>query len=188
VAAYEARIEAYNKKVASYNETGGAPAEIFAELQSEEKALKKVAAALTERANELQSVVEKLNALGERGNRLIDQYNSGVDVYNSRFGEPNEFTQGDYQGDHINIYSFSSEDELLKVLIHEFGHALGIGHVEGNESFMYYLLEDQPDTPILSEADLAAFSHVCGEKDGLSGWLQKTTTALRDILTMLQQT
>ncbi len=185
VAAYEQKIAAFNAEVARYNDQGGAPEDVYAELQAREAALDAEAASLAARATELQSVVDNLNALGDRGNILIEQYNNGVDTYNHRFGEPNEFTQGDYQGSFINVYSFASKDELLMVMIHELGHALGIGHVEGTSSFMYYLLQDQPNPPELSEADLAAFFQTCGSHTGILGWMQKTHRIASDLINKL---
>jgi hypothetical protein len=186
VTAYEKKLATFNAEVETYNREGGAPPTVFASLQEREKALDAEAEKLTKRAKELENIVADLNELGDRGNRLIEQYNTGVTTYNKTFGEPNEFTQGDYQGDHINVYTFGSEQELLKVLVHEFGHALNIGHVEGSESFMYYLLQDQPDSLMLSDADLAAFAHSCGEEAGIVGWMQKTHTIINDMVLLLR--
>ncbi len=167
-AAYEKKLAAFNAKVEKNNQAGGAPPAVFAELQREEKTLQTEAASLQTLSNQLADIAKSINVLSERGNQLIAQYNAGVNEYNHEFGQPNEFTQGDYQGGEINIYKFSSPLELKKVLVHEFGHALGIGHVEGSSSMMYYLMADQPDSLSVSTEDIQAFRSVCEDQLGLA--------------------
>ena len=164
---YEETLESFNALVEMYNKDGGAPPAVFQDLQQQERDLSQTKDELQNDARKLESVVADLNVLGEKGNHLIEQYNEGVEKYNTTFGEVGEFTQGDYQGDYINIYTFQDKNELARVLVHEFGHALDIGHVEGSDSMMYYLMEDQPTVPILSEEDQAAFVAVCGTGKGI---------------------
>ena len=166
-AVYEKNLAAFNAKVEKNNQAGGAPPVVFAELQREEKTMQTEAGALQKLSNQLADIATSINNLSERGNQVIAQYNTGVHTYNHDFGQPNEFTQGDYQGDKINIYTFSSTLELKKVLVHELGHALGIGHVEGSSSMMYYLMADQPDSLAVSTEDRQAFHSVCEDQLGL---------------------
>ena len=164
VATYEAKLERFNTKVAEYNAAGGAPESEFEALKKEEKSLATTADILQTRAVELAALVKSINELSDKGNQLIEQYNASVADYNTHFGRAHEFTQGDYQGKDINIYKFSSDAELVRVLTHEFGHALGLGHVEGTSSIMYYLMEKQPQFPALSTADQAALNAVCSAR------------------------
>lgn len=165
VAAYDARRDAFNQTVATYNDAGGAPPAEFARLEREEKALNTQATQIEKEAAALTALAAEINQLSEQGNRIIEQYNSGVQTYNRNFGHANEFTQGDYQGNSINIYTFSDREELVTVLAHELGHALSVGHVENESSVMYYLMGKQPVTLTLSPEDLAAFTEVCGDSD-----------------------
>ena len=162
---YEVRLSRYNTEVTKYNDRGGAPPDVFEALEDERTALSKDADQLSTTAAELNSLANRINELSERGNQLVSSYNQGVARYNQQFGFEREFTQGDYQLDEINIYKFSSEAELVTVLAHEFGHALGIDHVEGESSLMYYLLEENSSTPTLSADDLAAYYTVCGYEE-----------------------
>ncbi len=186
VAEYEARVADFNNDVAQYNDEGGAPPREYAELTRTERSLEREARELSTRAATLEALARDINALSERGNRLIEQYNTGVKTYNHRFGEPGEFTQGDYQGSEINVYSFSSPEELHLVLVHEFGHALSIGHVEGEQSIMYYLLEDQSVPVTLTPEDIAAFAAVCGEDPGVAGWVERFRHQFTQFLSNLQ--
>lgn len=163
VASYEARLAAYNDRVESYNEAGGAPPEVYEELADEQDELEATASVLSAQTDELNALTEQVNQVGDRGNELIARYNERAEQYNARFGTAREFTQGDYQGDAINIYTFADEVELQQVLVHELGHALAVGHVDNPEAIMYHLLGTQPDDVALTEDDLEAFAQVCTE-------------------------
>lgn len=162
VSAYEERLADHNATVDRYNNEGGAPEAVFNQLQVAERLLAEEAEQLESEGEKLNQLAEQINQLGEQGNQVIRQYNDGVTTYNNTFGEPDEFTQGDYLAGAIHIYTFTSRGELINVLAHEFGHALDIDHVEGSASVMYYLMEDQPTPPALSGEDIAAFTTQCG--------------------------
>jgi hypothetical protein len=178
---YEAELTAYNQRVGQYNDQGGAPSDVFAELERERENLNRMSGELNTTANELNRLAAEINRLGDRGNELVDRYNQEVQTYNNRFGHAGEFTQGDYQGDNINIYKFSSANEVITVLAHEFGHALGLGHVEDETALMYYLLEDPNSLPELSTADLQLFDEVCGQTDSLAHEVRRI---IRNLLTI----
>jgi len=173
---YEADLAAYNSKVQQYNDRGGAPKEVYTALAEERDGLNATAQSIGVTADELNELAADLNRLSAEGNRRISTYNEEVNTYNDQFGFVREFTQGDYQRDNINIYKFSDTVELERVLVHEFGHALGIGHVEGTSSVMYYLLEEPAQPPVLTSDDLAAVVAVCGTGDELRyklrAWVQ----------------
>lgn len=173
--AYEARVAAYNERLAEYNatiirynEAGGAPPDEFESLQAEDRALQIEGEALEQQVEDINRLVNQLNVLGDQGNDLITAFNREVGNYNQTFGESDEFTQGDFLGRDITVYTYTETDELVAVLAHEFGHSLGLGHVENEASVMYYLLGAQPSPLVLSNEDIAAFVTVCGESDGWS--------------------
>ncbi len=171
--AYEARLSAYNEEVETYNAEGGAPEEEFEKLEEEEDALNGILRDLLDLEKELNNKAEAINRLGEEGNALIEAYNAEVLKYNELYGNRDLYTQGDFQRDRINIYKFSDTTELTKVIAHEFGHALGIGHVEGEESIMYYLMAEQPDTIIPTVEDRSALVELCGDGTGFSNQARK---------------
>jgi len=169
---YESSREEYNAEVELWNERGGATGEVVERLNNEKEALAKEYDELDILTEKLNDIANELNKIGARGNTLIADYNSVVDTYNTQFGESHEFTQGDYNSGAINIYQFNSEDELTIVLAHEFGHALGIGHVDGEGSIMYHLMEKQSVDLGITREDMIAFEDTCKEEEGVMRLIQ----------------
>jgi len=180
VAQYEQDLANYNADVNSYNDRGGAPPDKFAQLERERVELDQTADSLNTTASQLNSLANEINTLGERGNQLVTDYNREVNEYNQEHAYAREFTQGDYQGGKINIYTFSDKNELITVLAHEFGHALGIGHVETSGSLMYYLMDDTDSVTDLSTEDTLAFLEVCGATESMGQQVRRT---IREFLT-----
>ena len=179
---YDAELQIYNDRVRQVNDRGGAASEIYDELEAERVRLENISTGLRTQGESLNGLAEQLNQLSTEGNRLIDTYNQEVLAYNAQYGESHEFTQGDYQGGEINVYKFSDNNELVSVLAHEFGHALGISHVEEPEALMYYLLDDELlDAPTLAASDIAAYQAVC-ENQGIAGTIRGVVRQLISLI------
>ncbi len=162
---YETNLNAYNTQVAEYNAQGGVTEELYLTLQERKEELDVEQQKLDALAEELNKLVKQINEIGAMGNAVIETYNKGVQEYNHTFGEPREFTQGAYSSQkRIDIYSFSTPQELRLVLAHELGHALGLNHVANEKSVMYLLIGDQPQEAVLTPEDLNEFNRVCGKK------------------------
>lgn len=142
VAAYESRQQAYNAEVAKWNRQGGAPPAVYDRLQEEKAALNADAQRIKSRESGLNADIETLNAIGTSLNKLIAELNLNVKRYNQAGASTGgEFEEGEYVSEagsqRIDIYEYSSHTELVRVLAHELGHALGLGHVKDAESIMY---------------------------------------------------
>jgi hypothetical protein len=161
--AYEKRIDSYNSRVDYWNNKGGAPENIYYELEAERQTLNLLEIEIEKKRINLNKLVDKLNLLVERDSHLVSQHNINILTYNTRFGEAKEFNQGDYRGNEINIYQFSEIDELKLILVHEFGHVLELDHVKNPESIMYYLMDKQNLASLqLTEGDIEALKIKCG--------------------------
>lgn len=160
-AKYQKILHTFNVTVKKFNDVGGAPADEYTKLQKTETNLKADEQKLKTTANTLTTIAKKINTLSEAGNAAIAEYNNRVRNFNETFTGGEQFTQGDYTGTGIHVYNFKDTNELRNVLIHEFGHAIGLAHVEGRASIMYYLMDQQPTTSELSKEDRVALALTC---------------------------
>jgi len=162
---YESRLASYNTKVKYYNNIGGAPKKEYADLEKERIQIESTSLELEKERIELSTASNQLNTLANEVNNLANTYNTEIAQYNRDFGASTTFDQGEYTGNEINIYQFDEIDDLRVVLVHEFGHALNLDHVEGDSSIMYYLMGKQNlKSPELSQEDLNALNIECGIK------------------------
>lgn len=162
LASFETRLTRYNKTVEKWNEEGGAPPEEYEQLEDEAEALKDLQKKLEKKRQQVNALADKVNQFSKEQVRVVDQYNSQVEGYVKRYGEPEAFDQGDYEGTAINIYQFDDRPHLRLVLAHELGHSLGIGHVSDPLAIMYHLMEQQnPEVLQLTMDDRTALQEVC---------------------------
>lgn len=163
LAAYEKKLEDYNRDVRYWNKKGGAPEDEYEKLKKEQKELEKDYEALKDQESELKSLASKINNIANKENSIINNYNSAVTTYQNKYGNAQEFEKGVFdsaQG--ITIYQFRGMDDLRLTLVHELGHALGIGHTQNPQSIMYYLMGEQDlENPTLAQEDLAELKAVC---------------------------
>jgi hypothetical protein len=87
---------------------------------------------------------------------------SKVDRFNEDAGKT--FTAGrfvrDSTGERIDVFRFTSDTELIRLLAHELGHALGLDHNDDSTSIMYMM--DERGNLTASEADLRSLRKLCG--------------------------
>lgn len=162
---YEKRLAKYNSEVEKYNARGGAPEDVYTDLQKERKDLDQDLIEIDTLGTSMNSLVDQINEIGEKGNQLIREYNERIRRFNDNYVNDHEYTQGDYRHREINVYTFNDYQELVLVLAHELGHALSINHTDDPASIMHYLMGEQPNPPVLSIEDKAAFEKAC--KDNL---------------------
>lgn len=162
VAKFEEDRERYMRRVRAWNRSSRTDTAELEALREEEEVIRGVQNELRARESEIKEMQEAMEESMRERNRLARDYNIDVADFNRRFGTGEAFDQGTYSRGRINIYQFSSAEDLALVLAHEFGHALGIGHVDDPEAVMYYLMGDQAKDPIsLSPADRTALAMRC---------------------------
>ncbi len=153
---YQARLSEYNARVARWNEGGERTETEQRFLQTRKTELETERAELEKRRAELNQEDEELNKLADELNERAKKFNLEVENFNGTFVRSRDFEKGVFDGSSINIYEFEKEEDLKVTLIHEFGHALGLGHTENPASIMHRKLAVQDLNSIrLSAEDLA---------------------------------
>jgi len=156
-----------NAWVSEKNEEGGLTEWEHDQFQQRKAEIEELQAkVLTERENldrKAQTINRDTDLLNEkfaRNNQLIDQYND-------EFAGDMRFTKATYQRlpGHgiITVNQFMNRSELLLILAHEMGHALGIDHLSNPESVMFSQMGEQQLFPEvqLSENDVRAVQKIC---------------------------
>ncbi|KAF0125275.1 MAG: peptidase M10A and M12B matrixin and adamalysin [Elusimicrobia bacterium] len=176
-AAYKAGEAEYNSVVGEYNRIGRAtPAQkrIFesarAKLAGEYAAMKRL-------ENGVNGDIDTLNALATAINQLIVDLNMEVKQYNRAGSVMGVYEEGVYKvtdGERvIEIYKFHDRAQLVLLLAHEMGHALGLEHVEDQEALMSAF--NRGKSLELLPADLAELDRACTPplRRGLSRLLRR---------------
>lgn len=174
---YTDRFRSYEAQVVAWNAEGGAPPDEFEELEDRRESLKKESSALekargdlNDEKKSLEAMLRALNALagevntiGGSLNRLAIALNVTVDSYNRVYGVREEFTTGLYTEENgearIEVFQFYDYDDLVLILAHEMGHALGVQHASDPSSLMHPSIGGQ--LPALSDEDRNLFAKIC---------------------------
>lgn len=168
VTVFDADKNAYEKEVAHWNELGGAPQEDYDRLEQKKLDLSKQVEIINETTDSFNTLVDLLNSTELVLNNLVTKLNLQVSTYNAVSSSTGrEFSEGEYvrsvTGTAINIYQFDDIKQLIRVMAHELGHAINIGHLDNPKAIMYYLNEDGINDKLTTD-DLDALKKVCGIK------------------------
>lgn len=161
---YNENLSAYNSQVNYWNSKGGAPQAKVKELEKEKTALENERKTIIQFNSQLKSQIDNINAMATALNQMAADLNINANLYNGIVAnQEEEFQEGHYRENsliqEINIYQFNDRNMLTRVLMHELGHALGLGHLENPEAIMYRL--NQATNLYLTEDDLSALKQVC---------------------------
>ncbi len=167
----ETMIKTYNAKKAElendinyWNSRGGAPRQEYILLEQRKAELNNQLTAINQAEDSLNELVNTIKSTELILNKLIATLNLQVKKYNTVVTSTGkEFNEGEYakdaDGTAINIFQFNGENQLLRVLAHEFGHALGLDHIDNPKAIMYYLNEGMNQK--LTTDDLSALKSAC---------------------------
>lgn len=165
VAAYKSDEDAYNAEVEKWNARGGAPPAAYEKLQKEKDALSQEFAQVKALESALNADIDTLNALATTLNQLIVQLNINVAQYNRTGAAAGEFEEGLYESaggvQTIRIYEYANRVQLVRVLAHELGHALGLEHVSDPDAIMYKI--NRTETLSATAADTAELDRMCAK-------------------------
>lgn len=166
---HAARIAEWNAAPASRNEgrrqalerEGAEIRAAFAELDRARRALNEDIAAHNQRVHERRAQAEALQG-------SVEQYNafaSDHPIESGRYSHDRE------QGRRIAVFRAADYNELVWILAHEFGHSLGLVHVEQPGAVMNALLHEDAGKQrsrtmpvVLGDADRSALARVCGDR------------------------
>ena len=167
LSAFNARLNAYNAEIEAWNRRGGAPENVRNRLMSGKSELNAERERLHIRQDEAKRMVDEINSLVLVMNEIAAVQNLDVVRYRdvgSRLG--GEFQEGYFEHkkgtQSIKIYHYNDDANLVRLLVHELGHALGLGHSANPDAVMYRL--NQSDKLELSEDDIAALKARCKAK------------------------
>lgn len=163
-ALFDSDAAAYQQEVDRWNRRGGAPPDTATRLNAKKYDLQKRQEELTKDQHAVNALAEEVNALARRLNLMAGDINETAQTYNrvgAQTGE--EFEEGVYESrageETITVYEFDSQKRLTRLLAHEFGHALGMDHVEGESSIMYRLNQSSNSDP--TSDDVQALIATC---------------------------
>ncbi len=157
--AYLKRLASYKVEVSTWNEKGGAPAGVYEALKQEQLALEIDRINLNNDIADLNKFADEIKNESGKHNAIVAEVNEKVETINETALK--EFEEGTYDPNTktITIYEFESPLSLKRVLAHELGHALQIGHVENRDSIMYSYNDSK--TFELSPEDIVALQTAC---------------------------
>jgi predicted Zn-dependent protease len=100
-------------------------------------------------------------------NDKFDVHNKLIEQYNEEFAGDLRFAKATFQkttaGGIVTVNQFMNEKELILILAHELGHALGVSHINQPKAVMYSLMGSQQINPIvrLTPSDIDAVMQLC---------------------------
>ena len=158
---FDIRALAYNQKVSTHNQYFNFS---VPELNAQKTELQNEAGTLNNKQLGLQENVNMINSLGEILRELSNDINIDVSTFNNKVNSSKEiFQEGQYvidqTGKRVDVFEYTNRVILVRLLAHEFGHSLGIGHLDDKEAIMYKINSSQ--TLELTSSDIAALNALC---------------------------
>jgi len=173
---FEVALAEHNQRVREWNGAGASPGAVAEELREAEEALERTQAELAAQLQELRAWEQRIRAEAEDLASALEERNREADRIERDFplarvesGAYREVVRQDATGrvavgPEIRVHLFVTRQELIGVLAHELGHALGLQHETGAEALMNaeHERESRTRTAVrITPADLAQLRARC---------------------------
>ena len=156
-AKFKTDVETLNQEIEKWNQQGGAPPEIYGQLNQRRNQLEN-------EAQFLNTLSEELNLSTQDFNRLVGQLNTTINTFNDALAIKPEEGVYDSAQNRIEVYFNINKNEMVHTIAHELGHSLEVPHNNNQLSIMY---PSSGKTLKLSSEDLADFNDICRQRSYL---------------------
>jgi hypothetical protein len=170
--AFKTKQEMHNTEVERLNSGGGGTDEQVKAFDEDKRQLEQQLDRLKGEEAAINGMVDQENALIAQHNALVNRANAVINIVNQDVGK--DYVAGLYTMKNgraqIDIFAFADRSDLIRLLAHEFGHALGLGHIDNPNSVMaasretgMVSLDTAGEMQELNSQDLSALRAVCGK-------------------------
>lgn len=161
------RLDELNAWVVEKNDEGGFKESDLGQFERRKEEVERRQERVRDERRKLDRLAREINSEMDELNEKYDQHNQLVEQYNEEFAGDLRFTKATYQnaanGGIVTVSQFMNKKELILILAHELGHALGLNHLDVPESVMYSQMGAQKLNPSiqLTQADETAARQLC---------------------------
>lgn len=167
IVSYEQQVSDLNSEIQSWNRKGGAPEEIYQQLTAKQKRL-------MDEQQVLLSEQAQLNQAAKKYNLQISQLNGTISTFNDLLGQKPEEGLYDGPNQEISVYFVNTQPELVHTLAHEFGHAIGLNHVNDKNAIMYSFTSESLSPTAQDQAELVQACAKISKVQILWQWISKS--------------
>lgn len=156
-----------NEWVTEKNDNGGFTGTEFEQFKQRKKEVEEAQEKVRIKQQELDDLARSINTEMDEINKKFEVHNKLIDQYNEEFAGDLRFAKATYQrtsaGGVVTVNQFMNEKELILILAHELGHALGVSHLNQPKAVMYSLMGGQQINPVvqLTQSDIKAVMQLC---------------------------